>query len=166
MPLNLTKTYNSLLDMVYPTIHKNVNSFRLVFNRDFIELGEIQFRGKKIKPTTSSDGEDSMDRLFTHLTTIVTDKKTKKREFESDRSIRIHWVRYHIEEKIKEKVIVFSIKDENRTYILNQDERYVVILEPLRNGTDFYLLSAYPLQPSSYKNIMNRFEKRGKQGIL
>lgn len=161
MPLNLTKVYNSLLDMLYPNFQANLASFRSVFNKDIANSAELKFRTKLVRPTTSHNGEDAMDRLFRHLTTVETDKKTKKREFESARSVRLHWIRHHLDEKKKDNVIVFSIENENRTYIVDKDERYVVILEPLRKLDEFYLITAYPLEASSYKNIMKRYEKRG-----
>ncbi len=158
MPTNLTKVYNQLLDLLYPSMGRNLQSIRSVFNRDFCN-DIILCRGVKIEPTPA-DGEDKLDRLFKHLTTVTTDEKTKKREFESERSVRIHWIKYHLEEKAPDKILVFKIIDENRVYILDKEERYVVILEPLRNVASYYLLSAYRLLPANFKKIMKKYEKR------
>ena len=64
-----------------------------------------------------------VDILFKHLTTVVVDEKTKKRDFDIHRSQRLHWVKYHIEEKKKKNVLIFSAKDKNgkRTYIYDED---------------------------------------------
>lgn len=44
-------------------------------------------------------------------------------------------------------MLVFSVKEPEgiRTYIYDKDEKYVIILEPLRNGTQYYLLTTYYL---------------------
>jgi len=118
MPTNLIKVYNQLLELLYPSMQQNLKSLHRVFERDFSN-GIIYCRGITIEPTPA-EGEDRMERLFRHLTTVITDEKTKKREFESERSIRIHWIRYHIEEKSPEKLLVFKVEDENRVYLLDR----------------------------------------------
>lgn len=158
MPTNLIKVYNQLLDLLYPSIARNLQSLRSVFDRDFCN-DTIHCRGIKIEPTPA-DGEDKMDRLFRHLTTVVTDQNTKKREFESVRSVRIHWIRFHLTEKAPEKILIFKIVDEDRVYLLDKTERYLVILEPLRNVKAYYLLTAYHLEPANFKKVMKKFEKR------
>jgi hypothetical protein len=161
MPSNLLKVYNQLLELLYPSLHQNIQSIRKVFNRDFIDLLQIHLRTIPILPTTA-EGEDTMDRLFRHLTTHITDERTRKREFETDRSVRIHWIRFHLEEKAPDKIIIFKVADENRVYVLDKAEKYVVVLEPLRNKNAYYLLTAYHLQPANFKKIMKKYEKRGE----
>lgn len=163
MPSNLLKNYNERLELLYTSHKDNLNSLRSVFNRDMNGFTGLELEGMPIKPTTA-DGEDTMDRLFRHLTTIVTDKNTKKREFETERSIRIHWIKYHLTNDQKDK-IVFTVIDEKRVYVLDKAERYVIVFEPMRNEKAFYLLTAYPLLPASYKAVMTKMEKRGKLGI-
>src|SRR5690349_5005758 len=99
MPTNLTKKYNSLLELLYGTRRENIQSLRRVFNRDFSENLPILFKSVEVAPVPS-DGNDKMEVLFSHLTTTVTDDKTKKREFEGIRAIRLHWIRYHLEQPI------------------------------------------------------------------
>jgi|SRR6218665_905024 len=165
MPTNLLKIYNQLLELYALSERDNHTSLRRVFDRDIANNASFKFRGIQIFPTTA-DGEDKMDRLFRHLVTVITDEKTRKREFESDRSVRLHWIKPHVDEKANGKTIVFSVEHENRTYILDKDERYVIILEPLRDKSAFFLLTAYHLLPANYKLLMNKFEKRGKPGLL
>jgi hypothetical protein len=166
MPINLIKEYNQLLDLIYPSHAQNIQSLRGVFNKDIASNIPLSFRGKEIHPTTSHDGEDAMDRLFKHLTTVITDEKTRKREFESERSIRLHWVKYHLDESKAERFLVFSIEHERRTYLLDKDEKYVIILEPKRNLDSLYLLTAYKLEASNYRNILTKYDKRGIEGCL
>ncbi|MDY5356776.1 MAG: hypothetical protein SPG52_02385 [Candidatus Cryptobacteroides sp.] len=52
----------------------------------------------KLKPIPA-EGEDTMERFFRHLTTVITDKATRQREYDPSRSVRLHWVRYHLEER-------------------------------------------------------------------
>ena len=43
---------------------------------------------------------------------------------------------------------VFSVQEPQgiRTYIYDMDEHYVIILEPLRNKDEYYLLTAYHME--------------------
>ncbi len=160
MATNLIKVYNQLLELLYPTTAQNLQSLRRIFDRDFCN-GTVKCRNVSVQPTPA-EGEDTMDRLFKHLTTVITDEATRKREFESERSIRLHWIRFHLEEKAPDKLLVFKVEDENRIYLLDRMERYVVVLEPLRKVEAYYLLTAYRLLPANFKKIMKKYEKRGK----
>lgn len=161
MPSNLLKTYNQTLELLYLTERENINSIKSVFTRDFHQT-ILTFRKLKVVPTVA-DGEDTMIRLFRHLTTQITDESTKKREFDSDRAIRIHWIKYHIEEN--KQNLVFTITDERRVYILDKEERYVIVFEPSRTKEELFLLTAYKLYPARYKILMKKFEKRGVEGV-
>ena len=81
----------------------------------------------------------------------------------------MHWVRYHIDEKKKNKVEVFSVeerdqrkrKDVIKTYIYDVEQEYIIVLEPQRSGTDYYLLTAYFLnKPERKKSIQKKLKKR------
>jgi hypothetical protein len=165
MPLNLLKEYNKVLDLYHSTERQNLSSLKGVFNREFIEKDSLKLNNIPIHPTTSEDGEDKMEVLFRHLTTVITDEATRKREFEGERSIRIHWIRFLLENNPSDNLLLFNIMSEKRVYCLDKSERYVIILEPLRNTKGFYLLTAYRLEPSNYRNLMNKYEKRGKDGL-
>jgi len=163
MPLNLIKTYNALLDFGGVNSYQRKNSLQLIFNRDFIDNTPIVYNGKEIFPTPK-DGEDSMDRLFIHLTTTITDLKTRKREYDNDRSQRLHWLRFHIDLQKTEKVLAFSVKEPSgiRTYIYDIEELYVIILEPLRKVQAYYLLTAYYLKGKDRKRnkILKKYKRR------
>lgn len=162
MPTNYIKTYNQLLELLYAKHSDNIKSIRAVFERDFNGQNAIKFYAKNIEPTPS-DSEDKIDRLFNHLTRVVVDEKTKQREFESERAIRIHWIKHHLEKHIAfENVLTFKIEDEKRVYLLDKTERYVIVLEPLRNGEAYYLLSAYKLLPGNFKKVMKKYERRSE----
>lgn len=164
MPTNLLKRYNQLLELASLTEQQRTSSLMGVFNRDIQYNPEFQFHSKQLKPTTA-DGEDSMERLFRHLTTVVTDKTTRHREFEMDRSLRLHWLRHHVEERKQENMYVFSVDEPAcgvRTYIYDKDENYVIVLEPLRNSNEYYLLTAYHLRgkDKSRDKIMKKYKRR------
>ena len=162
MATNLLKKYNQLLELLYSNHYDNLNSIKNVFYRDFNINKPLVFRNKTIQPTPA-DGEDKIERLFNHLTRKEVDFSIKKREFDSERAIRIHWIKHHLTNIVNlNKLIVFKIIDENRVYILDKTEKYVIILEPLRQQESYYLLSAYRLLPSNYQKIMKKFEKRGE----
>lgn len=160
MATNLTKSYNHLLEFLYVNHHQNIQSFRAVFNRDLGTSIPVIWRSLPVLPTPA-DGEDVMDRQFRHLTTVITDEQTRKREFEGERTVRIHWIRHHLEERTPQHLLIFKVIHENRIYILDKVEKYVVVMEPLRKTNAFYLLTAYKLLPANFKKIMKKYEKTG-----
>ena len=161
MPTNLLKIYNQVLELLYRTDYENIASIKNVFYRDFNVDRPLVFNAKTIQPTPA-DGEDKIERLFNHLTRKELDSKTKKREFDSERAIRIHWIKHHfLNCAALDHIISFIVEDEKRVYILDKREKYVIILEPLRQINAYYLLTAYKLLPSNYQKIMKKFEKRG-----
>ncbi|MCD4679516.1 MAG: hypothetical protein K8S00_03930 [Bacteroidales bacterium] len=161
MATNLLIRYPKLLEIGHLNGHNRIKSLRGVFNRDIQDNPMFKFQRKQINPT-SQDGEVPMDTLFKHLITEVRDEKTKKREFDFDRSVRLHWIKYHIDEQKKGNMMVFSCKDPNgnRTYIYDKDEKYVIILEPFRVKSEYYLLTAYYLRRRNVKKIENKYKRR------
>lgn len=161
MPYNLLKKYNALLEIGGYNEHQRKQSLKGIFNRDIKDNPDFKFRSKQINPTPK-DGEIPLETLFTHLTTEIVNKKTNKREFDRERSIRLHWVKHHINEKEKEGMLVFSIKDKTgiRTYIYDKREFYVIVLEPLRKKDEYYLLSAYHLRGKNKFKIENKYKRR------
>ncbi|MEZ4945554.1 MAG: hypothetical protein R2804_08510 [Cyclobacteriaceae bacterium] len=170
MPLNLIKTYPQLLEIIHLNEHQRNQSLQGVFNRDMVNNNNFKFRTKQIRPT-KQEGESPMQTLFRHLTTREDKdekgKKTGTRSFEMARSVRLHWIKHHIDELKKNNMEVFSYedridrKDVIRTYIYDIDQEYVIILEPQRSGTDYYLLTAYHLnEPGGKKQIVNKLKKK------
>ena len=163
MPYNLIKVYNDLLDLESYTEHQRTESLKRIFNRDIVENHNFTFRSKKINPTPA-EGEVTMERFFRHLTTKITDKSIKKREFDMSRSKRLHWIKFHIEESKQDNVKVFSVQEPEgiRTYIYDEDELYVIVLEPLRNKDEYYMLTAYHLEGKDMarKKMDKKYKRR------
>lgn len=163
MPLNLIKKYNDLLEFGAYHESQRMKSLQAVFDRDFANNPNLRFKGKPIQPTPKN-GEIPMATLFTHLTTVVTDNTTKQRTFELDRSIRLHWVKHHIDERKYDDVLHFSVKEPQgvRTYIYDKTEKYVIILEPLRRVNEYYLLTAYYLKGKDAKRnkILQKYKRK------
>lgn len=162
MITNLLKKYPDLLDLVGVTEASNRPALYPVFKRDFIDNpATIIFIDKPVFPTPR-DGEHPMETLYRHLTTVVTDKATRKREFESARSSRLHWVLFHLNRSAPGHIDIFSVEDAEgkRTYIYDTREKYVVILEPLRSGTAYYLLTGYYLRGADGRKIENKRRRR------
>lgn len=164
MPLNLIKIYNALLDIIAMGERQRMDSLRRIFKRDFVESSAV-FNGKPIHPTPREDGELPMETLFRHLTTEMVNKTTRERYFEIERSLRLHWVRYHLDEKKKDNMLLFSVQEPDglRTYYYDKDENYVIVLEPKRNGEAYYLLTAYHLRGKDVKR--NKMEKKYKRRL-
>jgi len=155
--LNLTKNYADLLDLIGLNGPQINESLRRIFNRDVQENNNFKFLTKVIRPI-KVDGQPSLDTVFLHLTTkrveVKDGRKTYKRaEFDSDRSVRLHWLRHHIDRGETEEVEIFSVterdyvsrKDVVNTYIYNIEKQYVIVLRPQNSELDYYLLSAYYL---------------------
>lgn len=173
MPLNLLKTYSQLLELVHLNEHQRSESLQRIFKRDIEENLGLNFRTKTIRPIKGEEPE--MVLLFRHLTTEDTEvedengKKYLKRIFELDRSQRLHWVRYHLEERKMENVEVFSVeerdqkkrKDIIRTYIYDKEQKYVIVLDPQRTQKDYYLVTAYYLNKAyGEKKIKKQMKKK------
>ena len=170
MPLNLVIKYPRLLDVGQFNEYQRKESLMRIFKRDIEDNTNFKFRVKQIRPT-KIDGESPMQTLYNHLTTREDkDERGKKlgtRSFEMARSIRLHWIKVHVDESTKSEVVVFSYedrvdgKDVVRTYIYNKTNEYVVILEPQRSNQDYYLLTAYYLnEPGGKKQIEKKLKKK------
>ncbi|MEJ7820927.1 MAG: hypothetical protein WKF85_01325 [Chitinophagaceae bacterium] len=173
MPLNLIKIYPLLLELAYMNEGQRTASLKAIFKRDIEDNPGLNFRTKIIRPVKGE--EPSMQILFKHLTCEEVEMENEdgttypKRIFEMDRSVRLHWVRHHFEEKKKENVEVFSIeerdqrkrKDIIRTYIYDVEQDYIIVLEPQRSNTDYYLLTAYYLnKKEGKKSIQKKLKKK------
>lgn len=170
MPLNKLKKYPDLLDIGFMNEYQRRSSLMGIFKRDIEDNQNFKFRTKQIRPI-KKEGEAPMQTLFHHLTTRdeydENGKKTGHRLFEMDRSVRLHWIKFHIDELKKLNVEVFSYvdrvdgKDVTRTYIYNIEKEYVVILEPHRSELDYYLLTAYYFnEPGGKKQIEKKLKKK------
>lgn len=165
MPLNLLKTYNDFLELAFLSDKERIESLWGVFKRDIIDNIGFSYRNKPIYPTPRENGEVAMQNLFNHLTR----KKEyvdgeNHRVFDMSRSKRLHWIRYHVEQRKQEKMLVFSVDEPEgiRTYIYDMIERYVIVLEPSRTYNSYYLLTAYHLEGKDAKRdkILSKYRKR------
>lgn len=163
MALNLLKKYNELLDISALNETERKTSLWQIFARDFIQKGDIYFNNKRITPTPL-DGKITMDTLFSHLTTKMTDKISRTREFDRHRAERLHWIIFHLEKKKEENLLIFSVEEPEgiRTYIYDSKESYVIVLEPIKEKNEYYLLTAYKLTGKDYQRdkIMAKYNKR------
>lgn len=170
MPLNLTKRYPHLLELVGMNEKERTRSLHLIFDRDITDNDRFSFRSKRIYPI-KTDGHIDMDREFLHLTTNeeLDEDGVPHRIYDRFRSERLHWIRAHIEEKTGDNIIIFSIEernqkkrvDETRVYIYNKDQKYVVVLEPQRKGQAYFLLTAYYLNKEHGEKQIKKKIKRG-----
>ena len=173
MPTNLIKVYADLLELAFLNEQKRTESLRGVFNKDIKENPSFKFRGKKIYPLKGE--EPNIEILFTHLTCeeIWVEEenglKYKKRVFDMDRSVRLHWIRHHVEECKCKDVKVFSVTerdtkkriDVTKTYIYNREQEYIIVLEPQRDGNSYYLLTAYYLNKEwGRRDIRRKYKHR------
>jgi len=170
VPFNLLKKYPELLDIGSMDEKSRTNSLRSIFKRDIEDHPNFNFRNKKIWPIKGE--QIPMETLFHHLTTEEksveeTGREYKKRVFEMDRSRRLHWIKFQIEESKKSSMRYFSVqerikgRDVERTYIHDIDEKYVIVLEPQRTEGNYYLLTAFYLnRPEGEKSVEKKYKKR------
>lgn len=170
MPFNLTKKYNDLLDLLGMNERQRIESLRRIFNRDIEDNPVFTFNGKPIYPTPKENGQIAMENLFNHLTRKEVDKETHHREFDMSRSQRLHWIRHHVERRKKDNMLYFSVAEPRspRTYIYDINEKYVIVLEPRRNRSAYYLLTAYHLEgkDAARNKIMNKYKRRKLGEVL
>lgn len=173
MVTNLLKKYNEHLELLHLNDKQRVSSLRDIFDRDIANNNNFKFRSKIIRPL-KKEGIIDVESLFDHLIKKSVDIKDDKgrsigksrSEFDINRSVRLHWIWHHIQEK-ESSLKIFSVKDRKdgrdvlRTYILNKDEKYLIVLEPQRSLQDYYLLSAHYLdEKNGLKKIMNKWRRK------
>lgn len=176
MPFNLLKKYPELLEIGHLAEPDRNRSLKGVFERDIENNDNFQFRGKTIRPIKGE--EPAMQLLFRHLTTEEVEEEDenghtfKRRVFEIHRSQRLHWIKFHIDEKIQKDIKIFSTEERAngklkfRTYIYNLVQKYVIVLEPQRSRMDYYLLSAYYLNRSYGEDKMKKKLKHKLDNLL
>ncbi|MPM63916.1 hypothetical protein SDC9_110800 [bioreactor metagenome] len=168
MPLNLLKKYNQLLELAHFNERQRDISLRGVFDRDIADNPHFKFQEKTIRPI-KIDGEPALDTLFSHLTrrTEENEDGIKSRTiYDPKRYERLHWIWHLVQEK--EAIKIFSYKDRFngrdviRTYLFDEKENYVIVLEPYRSTKDYYLLSAYYLEEKygGPKIIAKKYQRR------
>jgi len=176
MPFNLAKIYPELLELGHLPVQSRNRSLMLIFKRDIEDNPKLNFRSKLIRPTKGE--KIPMQTLYKHLITEEikevneNGRKYKRREFEIHRSRRLHWVKPHIDERIKETIEVFSTEERVegktvfRTYVYNVKMKYVIVMEPQRSNLDYYLLTAYYLNRSYGEKEMKKKMKNKLPDIL
>lgn len=170
MPINAIKVYDSFLELLHLNQGQRMESLRQIFTRDISENANFQFLGKLVRPVKGIDGEYDVEATFSHcITQDDYDEKGKKigsRSFDYERAKRLHWIKYHFIHAQTLGLRVFSYEDKIngrktiRTYLLNLEKQYVVILDPFRKGTDYYLITAYYLNTKAGKKQMRDKFKR------
>jgi hypothetical protein len=175
MPLNQLKTYNQLLEILHLSETERTRSLKNIFKRDIQDNEKFIFNQKIIRPHKKLDGSVDFEVLFDHLTKKTVDvidekgKEIKSRsQFDYKRSERLHWIKHHIDQKSPDKISVFSYEDKVRgrrvirTYIFDESEQYIIILEPYRSTSDYYLISAYYLtkELGGVTQILNKQKRK------
>jgi len=171
MPFNLIKKYPELLELLHLTEPQRLESLNGILKKDIIDNDALNFRTKRIRPIKGE--EPDLGIVLRHLVTedveVERDGRIfKSRVFEMDRAQRVHWIRNHLEELNPDKVLVFSVeerdrrkrKDRVRTYLFDEAEEYVIVLDPQRSKKDYFLVTAYYLNESYGKKKMLKLWKK------
>lgn len=174
MPLNLLKKYPELLELV-GSLRDMTASLKRIYVRDIEDNPDFKFRGIPVHPIKAEDGQLEMDMSFIHLTTREFEQMDEagnplppKREFDIQRSVRLHWINHHVHELTPENLTVFTIiewdgkkrQDVKHTYIYDKVEKYVIVFDR-RAQKHFRLLTAYYLnEPYAEKMMKKKMKKR------
>lgn len=174
MPLNLIKKYPELLELI-GSLKDMKASLKRIYVRDIEDNQDFKFRGIPIHPIKAEEGQLVMDMTFTHLTTREYEQTDEdgnslpsKREFDIQRSKRLHWVNHHVHERTPENIDVFTIiewdkkkhQDVKHTYIYDKVGKYTIVFDR-RDQKDFRLLTAYYLdEPYAEKMMKKKMKKR------
>lgn len=168
MPLNLLINYNQHLDILGLSEHHRNTTLKGVFDRDFTNNQPINFNGRQVIPCPQ-DGNIEMATLFRHLTTVKINYETGQREYEKERSRRLHWVRFHIDGKKQDNMLFFSVKEPDglRTYLYDVTEKYLIVFEPRINSNVYFLLSAHYIQgKDAQRNKISKKYKRRLPNVI
>ena len=170
MTFNKIAKYPKVLDLNAYSARQRTDTLYEIYERDIFNNDGLRWRDSEVRPTKSNSDIATKDTCFMHLThkSSTDENGVKSRDsFDVHRSSRIHWIKTHISTKIN-GVLVFDVIDRVkgrnmlRTYIYNEKEKYVVILEPKRKDDSYYyLLTAYYLDEKyGSKQIMQKYKKR------
>ena len=166
MTLNLIKVYSNLLEIQSLGTKQRTTSLKSIFKRDIEDNTNFKYAGKPIYPV-KKHGYPTMETLFNHLITKEEEgSKTKSRIFDIHRSQRLHWIKHHINNN--GNINIFSHtdrirgKDTIRTYLFDEGQKYIIILEPRTEGVDlYYLITAYYLdQKYGEKQIKKKMKNK------
>lgn len=181
MPLNLIKKYPQLLDIIHLSEQERDLSLRRIFDRDIQDNEHFYFNENQIHPLKDVDGISSLNTLFSHLTKEATKSRDEngkeiscRNVFEPFRSQRLHWIKHHIDGCVNDGIKIFSRierdlkkrQDITKTYIYNEPQKYVIILECQRSNTHYYLLSAYYLNKDFGEKEMKKKMKNVLPDII
>ena len=174
MPLNLIKKYPEFLELI-GSLKDIQSSLKRIYVRDIEDNPDFKFRGIPIHPIKAEEGQLVMDMTFAHLTTREYEQTDEdgnplpsKREFDIQRSKRLHWVNHHVHERTPENIDVFTIiewdikkhQDVKHTYIYDKEKKYTIVFDR-RDQKDLRLLTAYYLdEPYAEKMMMKKMKKR------
>lgn len=179
MPLNLLKKYPELLDL-FGSFETMNASLRRVYDRDIVNNEDFKFRGIQIHPLKSEEGQLDMDMTFKHLTTKKyaydengEENSNNSRQFDINRSRRLHWINHHLHEASPENIDIFTVverdkkkrQDVKHTYIYDNVKKYVIVFDR-RPKKDFYLLTAYYLDEPFAEKALEKKKKKKEVDVL
>ena len=164
---NYNAVYHDFLDFRQLSFFYIHSVLKIIFERDIKNNIDFKFRTKDIKPQDIDPTlEQNYDRLHKHLTTRDNGGELSfERNFDEERSKRLHWIKFHIEENKKDGMLIFSYRDRvgNRTYIYDITQRYVIILEPFRKQSEniYYFITAFYCDfDSKVRTINGKYRNR------
>lgn len=162
----------------YPNFNNFVESLFSIFcNQFFVE--KIKFKGKIVKinqtllECNQNDNCQSIEytcqncpfqgkfERFNHIVTGLNDNTRTPGKYKRNRAIRVHWIKYIIENVNNEKILYFQKGAKH--YFWAKEDSYVVILKETKNG-QFYLITAFYVDDPTYKHrYENDYRKYQKQ---
>lgn len=154
----------------YETFNEFIEElFYILYNQFFVE--KIRFNGKFVKinktplKCTQNDNCNSVEyscnhcpfqgkyERFNHIVTGLNENTRTPGKYKESRAIRVHWIKYIIENVQSEKILYF--KKGTKHYFWAKYVSYIVIIKETPKG-DYYLITAFYIDDKTYEF---KFEK-------
>lgn len=148
------KTFNDFIEEL----------FYIVYNQFFVE--KIKFNGKFVKinqtplKCTQNDDCESVEyscehcpfqgkyERFNHIVTGLNENTRTPGRYKESRAIRVHWIKYIIENVKNEKIFYFQ--KGTKHYFWAKEYSYIVIIKETKKG-DYYLVTAFYIDDKTYE---------------
>ena len=152
--------FDNFLDILSMNPINLVDSLSMIFENDMVNNPCRTFNEKKVIYF-----QDPFDKqaIFDHL--IKKKMNGSRQVIDVERAKRIHWIKYFIENSLKQGVNgfwVFSYKHLNeniRTYIYHKQTKFLVVLEPTNNN-EYILITAHLRAGDGITEIKRRYREK------
>lgn len=148
-------------DLSFDYTDKEINQIYEVFKRDFID-NPVVIDGKTIKIILSKSKIPEFKAYPETFVHIVSRKSlySGKRNFESERANRIHWIKEILLQKNDSRIKYFEWLDENRImkeHYWFEEGKFMVVLKKV--SKDLMIITAFCVDETEKRKYKYRYEQ-------